>query len=90
MFQKSTRPIHAQREGNIAVLNEDWEKFMYDECYRLHDDPEESNPKDCSKKMKGIVDELIQLQGDQPSSFPQKKSFSPHRLDQLRSLGYVE
>ena len=89
-FQKSTTPIHAQREGDIAILEQGWEKFMYDRCYSLYDDPQEINPKDCSDDMQKNIQELIKLQGDQPSSFPQKKSFSPHRLQQLRSLGYVE
>lgn len=89
-FSQTKNPIHVQREGEIAILDKDWNKFMYQSCFSLKADPEELHPKDCSQSMQKKMIDLIETRSDQPLSVPQKKSFTPQRLQQLRSLGYVE
>lgn len=89
-FTKQTEPIHVQREGEIAILDNEWNKYMYRSCFALKVDPDELFPKDCSQGMQEKMIELAQTQADQPVSNPQKKSFTPSRLEQLRSLGYTE
>ena len=89
-FTKQTEPIHVQREGELAILDDDWNKYMYRSCFSLKEDPDELHPKICSAKMQKMLLDLSEVQSDQPLSFPEKKEFSPQRLQQLRSLGYVE
>ena len=90
IFSKQSEPIHVQREGEIAILDNDWNKYMYRSCFALKVDPDERFPKDCSQSMHQKMIELVQIQSDQPLSIPEKKSFTPLRLQQLRSLGYTE
>ncbi|MAA79926.1 MAG: hypothetical protein CL916_11785 [Deltaproteobacteria bacterium] len=89
-FTKQMEPIHSQREGEIAILDNEWNKYMYQSCFDLKVDPGEVSPKDCSKSMQKNMIALDLIQADQPLSSPEKKSFTPLRLQQLRSLGYVE
>ena len=89
-FPKQIEPIHAQREGEIAILDKEWNKFMYQSCFSLKTDPDELSAKECSESMQRKMIELARIQSDQPLSIPEKKDFTPQRLQQLRSLGYVE
>jgi hypothetical protein len=89
-FTRTHDFVHVQREGEVAIVTKNWEKWLYGGCVQLHLDPKEENIGSCSPSIEKYFDLLNIFQANQPRSILQKQPFSPERLQQLRSLGYVE